>query len=114
MMRNLVLLLVVLSINWTFSQELRAKVTVNYNQVANGNPQLFKNLEKQASELLNNTKWTEDQVQEIEKIECNFFINVTSTNFETSIFGPPEKIATISSAFVSKKVLASNEFGLVF
>lgn len=88
MMRNLVLLLVVLSINWTFSQELRAKVTVNYNQVANGNPQLFKNLEKQASELLNNTKWTEDQVQEIEKIECNFFINVTSydsNNFEATL-----------------------------
>lgn len=78
MMRNLFLLLVFLFTNIIFSQELRATVSVNYDQVANGNPQLFKNLEKQVTEFLNNTKWTEDEVKDVEKIECNFFINVTS------------------------------------
>lgn len=88
MMRNLFLLLVILSINSTFSQELRATVTVNYNQVTNGNPQLFKNLEKQVTDFLNNTKWTENEVQDIEKIECNFFMNITSyssNNFEGTL-----------------------------
>ena len=78
MMRNLFLLLVFLFTNVVFSQELRATVSVNYEQVTNGNPQLFKNLEKQVGEFLNNTKWTENEVTDAEKIECNFFINVTS------------------------------------
>ena len=88
MMRNLFLLLVFLSTNVALSQELRATVAVNYEQVNNGNPQLFKNLEKQITEFLNNTKWTENEVKDVEKIECNFFINVTSygsNNFEATL-----------------------------
>ena len=88
MMRNLFLLLVFLFTNVALSQELRATVAVNYEQVNNGNPQLFKNLEKQITEFLNNTKWTENEVKDVEKIECNFFINVTSygsNNFEATL-----------------------------
>ena len=88
MMRNLFLFLVFLSTNVALSQELRATVAVNYEQVNNGNPQLFKNLEKQITEFLNNTKWTENEVKDVEKIECNFFINVTSygsNNFEATL-----------------------------
>ena len=88
MMRNLFLLLVFLSTNVALSQELRATVAVNYEQVNNGNPQLFKNLEKQVTEFLNNTKWTGNEVSDVEKIECNFFINVTSygsNNFEATL-----------------------------
>jgi len=88
MMRNLFLLLVFLFTNVALSQELRATVAVNYEQVNNGNPQLFKNLEKQITEFLNNTKWTENEIKDVEKIECNFFINVTSygsNNFEATL-----------------------------
>lgn len=88
MMRNLFLFLVFLFTNVALSQELRATVAVNYEQVNNGNPQLFKNLEKQITEFLNNTKWTENEVKDVEKIECNFFINVTSygsNNFEATL-----------------------------
>ena len=49
---------------------------------------MFKNLEKQITEFLNNTKWTENEVKDVEKIECNFFINVTSygsNNFEATL-----------------------------
>ena len=88
MTRNLILFLVFLYTSVSFSQELRATVAINYEQVNNGNPQLFKNLEKQVTEFLNNTKWTENEVKETEKIECNFFINVTSygsNNFEATL-----------------------------
>jgi hypothetical protein len=88
MTRNLILFLVFLYTTASFSQELRATVAINYEQVNNGNPQLFKNLEKQVTEFLNNTKWTENEVKETEKIECNFFINVTSygsNNFEATL-----------------------------
>ena len=88
MTRNLILFLAFLYTSVGFSQELRATVAINYEQVNNGNPQLFKNLEKQVNEFLNNTKWTENEVKETEKIECNFFINVTSygsNNFEATL-----------------------------
>lgn len=63
-----------------FSQELNATVSVNYQQVANGNAQLFKNLETQIKEFLNTTKWTTKEFLDVEKIECNFFITITSFN----------------------------------
>lgn len=88
MTRNLILFFVFLYSSVSFSQELRATVSINYEQVNNGNPQLFKNLEKQVTEFLNNTKWTENDVKEIEKIDCNFFINITSygsNNFEGTL-----------------------------
>ncbi|MFD2909351.1 DUF4835 family protein [Flavobacterium ardleyense] len=88
MKRNLILFLFILYTSVSFSQELRATVSINYDQVNNGNPQLFKNLEKQVTEFLNNTKWTDSEVKEIEKIECNFFINISSygsNNFEGTL-----------------------------
>lgn len=79
MMRKVLVVVVFLfSMVNVFSQELNATVAVNYQQVANGNPQLFKNLETQVKEFLNTTKWTTKEYTDVEKIECNFFINVTS------------------------------------
>jgi hypothetical protein len=79
MMRKILVVVVFLfSIVNVFSQELNATVAVNYQQVANGNPQLFKNLETQVKEFLNTTKWTTKEYTDVEKIECSFFINVTS------------------------------------
>ena len=79
MMRKIVVVFIFLfSLGNVFSQELNATVSVNYQQVANGNPQLFKNLETQIKEFLNTTKWTNKEYTDVEKIECNFFINVTS------------------------------------
>lgn len=78
MMRKIVVVVFLFSLVNVFSQELKATVSVNYQQVANGNPQLFKNLETQVREFLNATKWTTKEYTEVEKIECNFFINVTS------------------------------------
>jgi len=65
------------------SQELNATVSVNFQQVANGNPQLFKNLETQVKEFLNTTKWTTKEFTDVEKIDCNFFINVNSFGSNT-------------------------------
>lgn len=88
MKRNLVLVLILFFVQIGVSQELQATVSVNYQQVNNGNPQLFKNLEKQVKEFLNNTKWTDREVPDFEKIECNFFINISkygSNDFEATL-----------------------------
>lgn len=114
-MRNLFLLLVFLSTNVALSQELRATVSVNYNQVNNGNPQLFKNLEKQVTEFLNNTKWTENEVKDVEKIDCNFFINVTSygsNNFEATL--QVQASRPVFNSTMSSPILNINDKNFVF
>ena len=54
MMRNLILFLAFLYTSIGFSQELRATVAINYDQVNNGNPQLFKR-EKQRHQSCSKT-----------------------------------------------------------
>jgi hypothetical protein len=88
MKHSLVLFVLVFFTQFGWAQELQATVSINYQQVSNGNPQLFANLEKQVNEFLNTTKWTDRQFNDIEKIACNFFINITSynsNNFEATI-----------------------------
>ncbi len=87
-MRNILLIFFFFLINMSFSQELKATVSVNFQQVNNGNPQLFKNLEKQVTDFVNNTKWTTDNYKESEKIDCTFFFNILSygsNNFEATL-----------------------------
>ena len=70
------------------SQELKAVVSINTDQVTSVNPQIFKNLEKQVFDFLNNTKFSEKVVKQNEKINCSFFFIVTkfeSNNFEVSL-----------------------------
>nr|WP_243754627.1 DUF4835 family protein [Flavobacterium jejuense] len=62
------------------AQELNATVSVNADRMTDVNPQIFKNLEKQVTEFLNNTKWTNREYKLKEKIACNFFINVSEFN----------------------------------
>jgi hypothetical protein len=88
MKRNLLVIFTLFFSQFFVAQELNASVTVNYQQVNNGNPQLFKNLEKQVKEFLNNTKWTDKEILDVEKIECNFFINISkygSNDFEATL-----------------------------
>ena len=88
MRKILVVVVSLFSLANVFSQELNATVAVNYQQVANGNPQLFKNLETQVKEFLNTTKWTTKEFKDVEKNECNFFININTygaNNFEATL-----------------------------
>lgn len=70
------------------SQELKATVSVNSSLVTNVNPQIFKNLEKQAFDFLNNTKFSDKQVKQNEKVTCSFFFIINSfdsNNFEATL-----------------------------
>lgn len=81
MMRNwLTIFIIVFSFQMNSAQELNATVSVNADRMTDVNPQIFKNLEKQITEFLNNTKWTDREYKLNEKIACNFFINVSEFN----------------------------------
>ena len=70
------------------AQELNCNIVVNAQQTGNENVQVFKTLETQLKEFVNNTQWTNKSFSQNERIECSMVINVTSYNndvFQASI-----------------------------
>ena len=59
------------------AQEIKCNVTVNSNQIAQVEKDIFDALQKGIFEFVNNTVWTEDVFAEHEKIEASIFINLT-------------------------------------
>ncbi|GAA4282386.1 DUF4835 family protein [Gaetbulibacter aestuarii] len=70
------------------AQELNCKVVVNAQQTGNENFPIFKTLEKQLNEFINNTKWTNKTFLPQERIDCTMFINIknySGENFQGSL-----------------------------
>lgn len=72
------------------AQELNVKVKVSAPRLNLVDPKVFQTLEKQISDFLNRTKWTEDEFEDFEKIEANVNISITgelsATSFAADIF----------------------------
>ncbi len=63
------------------AQELRARVTVVTTRVANNvNKNAFQTLQTALNNFLNNRKWTSETYAPNERIECNFLLNLESTD----------------------------------
>ncbi len=75
-MRKILVLLAFLVTTVTFSQELNCTVSVIAQQTGNENNVVFKTLEKQLMEFINNTQWTEKSFGLQERINCSMVINV--------------------------------------
>ena len=87
-MRNSSLFIALFFIAQSFSQELNCEVIVNAQQTGNENVQVFKTLERQLKEFINNTQWTNKIYKAQEKIECSMNIIITDyngDNFQASI-----------------------------
>lgn len=87
-MRNLLILLVFFIASFGFSQELNCNVVVNAQLTGNSNLQVFKTLEKQLTEFVNKTQWTNKKFKPQELINCNIVINITANdgeNFQASV-----------------------------
>ena len=81
-MRNFLLVLI-FSIGFIgFSQELNCNVVVNAQQTGNENLPIFKTLQKQLNEFVNNTKWTNKTFSTNERIDCSMIINVSNYSGE--------------------------------
>ncbi len=83
MLRLIYFVMIMFSIS-SFSQELNCNVVVDAQRTANQNVQIFQALEKQLSEFINNTKWTNKSYKNQEKINCNMVINVQ--NYNSNVF----------------------------
>ena len=75
-MRKLAIILTLSFSLVAMAQELNCTVSVIAQQTGNDNNVVFKTLEKQLNEFINNTKWTETNFGPQERITCNMVINV--------------------------------------
>jgi len=66
-----------------FSQELNCEIVVNAQQTGNENVQVFKTLETQLNEFINNTHWTNKTFAPQERINCSMVINIDDYNTDT-------------------------------
>ncbi|MBP0905173.1 DUF4835 family protein [Mariniflexile gromovii] len=81
-MRNILIVLIFSLGVVGFSQELNCDVVVNAQQTGNENLQIFKTLEKQLKEFVNNTKWTKKTFAAQERIDCSMVVNVVNYSGE--------------------------------
>ncbi len=75
--------LVTLSWGWSKSQEFNCRVTVNSDQVQTSERSVFTDMENSFTQFINDSEWTEDTYQNLEKIKCNMIITLENT--QTSI-----------------------------
>ncbi|MEM6517380.1 MAG: DUF4835 family protein [Bacteroidota bacterium] len=66
------------------SQELNCNVVVNAQQTGNENVQVFKTLERQLTEFVNTTEWTDKDYGPQERIDCSMFITIN--NYDQDAF----------------------------
>jgi hypothetical protein len=83
------LFLSLLTGNLIVAQELNCTVKVLSPAIQGTERSVFETLETAIKEFMNNTRWTNDNFKQDEKIECNLTINVTKRNsvdeFEANI-----------------------------
>jgi len=75
-----VLLIVLFSVFRLNGQELNCLVTVNSDQVAGSNKQVFAALQQALNEYVNQTEWTERVVKPEERVNCAMTIIITARN----------------------------------
>ena len=99
-MRRIVFLLAFLFSSAVMSsQELNCTVNVIAQQTGNDNNVVFKTLEKQLSEFINNTQWTEKSFGIEERINCSMVINVS--NYENDRFNATLQVSSSRPVFNS-------------
>ncbi|EAR00414.1 DUF4835 family protein [Maribacter sp. HTCC2170] len=77
-MRNLLLaLLLLVSVVTVSGQELNCLVTINSDQVAQTNQQVFKTLERSLNDFVNKNKWSNRVYKENERVNAQMFITIT-------------------------------------
>lgn len=66
------------------AQELQCNITVNSDQLSQGNLQIFKTLERSLTDFVNKTKFTNRVYKENERVNAQMFITITE--FESNRF----------------------------
>ena len=66
-----------------YSQELKAFVRINSDQIEGTNKDIYDELSNSLTEFINSRKWTDATFTEEERIECNFVIPIDNVPRES-------------------------------
>ncbi|MEM6643020.1 MAG: DUF4835 family protein [Bacteroidota bacterium] len=81
----------VLACNLLWGQELNCRVIVDAQQVQTTERAIFSEMESEFAQFLNTTKWTEDEFEDEEVINCNILITVSEMP-SVGVFGASVQI----------------------
>ena len=87
-MRNFIPYIILFFTSFSFAQELNCNLVVYAQLTGNENVQVFKTLEKQLNEFVNNTRWTSTSFAPQERIDCSMIITIQdydSDSFQASL-----------------------------
>ena len=77
-MKKIFLIVLLLNISFFQGQDLNCEITIDARQTGQENLQVFKSLENQLYEFINNSSWTGRSMRPNEKINCTMFLNISS------------------------------------
>ena len=83
-MRNILLASLLFVCSYSIAQELNCSVVVNAQRTGNENVQVFKTLQTQLNEFVNNTSWTNKSFKPQERINCSMVITIQ--NYDSDLF----------------------------
>ncbi len=72
----LAIILIFLFVDTLFAQELRCNVSISSQKIQGANQNLFRTMQSDVYEFMNNRKWTEHVYSYDEKIRCNIMIRL--------------------------------------
>jgi len=83
------IILTLLTFELSFAQELRCNISVNSNKLTSANKNIFRSMQMDLYEFMNNRKWTKYTYTTNERIECSITIQlnkqVSSDEYEGTI-----------------------------
>jgi hypothetical protein len=119
-----ILLIVLFQINLLNGQEIKYNIKVVAPRLQTADPQTLTQLEKNLNEFLNNQQWTDVEVEDEEKINCNLQLNISADKSATSFEASLSILATrpvygstyesVIFQYVDDNVLFSYEPGITF
>mgnify|MGYP001243432396 CR=1 FL=1 len=83
-MNKIILYIFIIFSFTSFGQELNCNVIINATQTGDENLQIFKTLENQISDFINNTNWTSNPITAKQRINCSMVINIS--NYDNDVF----------------------------
>ena len=84
---SVITILCLFLVNIVSAQEMKCDIQVNSNQVAGTDKTVFQNLQTALYEFINNTKWTNINFKNVEKIECSIAITIRERTDANSFTG---------------------------
>ncbi|MBT8252959.1 MAG: DUF4835 family protein [Flavobacteriaceae bacterium] len=98
-MHKLLLILIILGSSVVKAQELNCDVVVNAQLTGNENVQVFRTLEKQLNEFVNNSRWTSRTYSAQERINCSMVITING--YDSDVFQGTIQVSSSRPVFNS-------------